>query len=469
MADYESALDTAAAIRRKEVSPLEVLDAALARVDQRNPELNAVIWRNDDEARRHARVLGERIAAGVGELAPFAGVPIPIKDLTPVAGWPVTYGSFGAPEGVSAHNEPVVDAYHRAGFILTGRTNTPEFGSITVTENVRYGATRNPWNPEHTPGGSSGGAGSAVASGMFTVAHANDGGGSIRIPASCCGLVGLKPTRGRVAATVPTWQGATTEGVLTRTVADAAALLDVMSVPDPNAWLYAPTPPWPFADEPGTDPGPLRVVLSSVSALGIAVDDETVAAVEEAGRLLEAAGHHVERLDTDLFDPAGLEPFLHVVNSGLAEYDDIDWTRVEPHNRAGYAAAQAVDSATFARSVISLRRMARQIVTRFSHEFDLYVTPTMAIEPPRVGVLEHAHAAPEFPPLEVLSMAAFCAVFNISGQPAVSLPLHQAASGLPVGVQLVAAPWDEGRLLRVAAQLETAAPWAGRRPADAQA
>lgn len=464
MSDYETALGTAAAIRRKEVSPLEVLDATLARVDELNPDLNAIIWRNDEQARGEARALGERIAAGVGELEPFAGVPIPIKDLTPVAGWPVTYGSLGAPEGLSPSSELIVDAYRRAGFILTGRTNTPEFGSITVTENLRYGVTRNPWNREYTPGGSSGGAGAAVSSGMFTVAHANDGGGSIRIPSSCCGLVGLKPTRGRVAVVVPTWQGANVEGTLARTVADAAAMLDVTSVPDRNAWLFAPTPPWPFADEPGTDPGPLRVVLNTHSALGIEVDAEAVAAVEKAGRLLEAAGHQVDYLDADLFDPVGLGPFLQVVNSGLAEYDDIDWTKVEPHNQAGYAAAQALDSATFTRSVLSLRHMTRQIVSRFGDEFDLYVSPTMAIEPPRVGVLEHTHASPELPPLEVLSMAAFCALFNITGQPAISLPLHEATSGLPVGVQLVAAPWEEGRLLRVAAQLEAAAPWADRRP-----
>jgi amidase len=245
MTEYESALETAAAIRRREVSPLEVLDATLARVDERNPALNAVVWRNDDDARAEARALGDRIAAGVDDLPPFAGVPIPIKDLTPVAGWPVTFGSFGAPEGPSTESELVVDAYRRAGFILTGRTNTPEFGSITVTENLRFGPTRNPWDLERTPGGSSGGAAAAVASGMFTVAHGNDGGGSIRIPSSCCGLVGLKPTRGRVAATVPTWQGLTTEGTITRSVADAAALLDVVSPPAPNARLIAPPAPWP--------------------------------------------------------------------------------------------------------------------------------------------------------------------------------------------------------------------------------
>jgi amidase len=464
MTDLSTALDTAAAIRRREVSPLEVLDATLARIDQHNPALNAIIWRNDDQAREEARVLGDRISAGIGELPPFAGVPIPIKDLTPVDGWPVTYGSWGAPEGVSNETEPAVAALQRAGFLLTGRTNSPEFGSITVTENLRYGITRNPWDTGRTSGGSSGGASSALASGMFSVTHANDGGGSIRIPASCCGLVGLKPTRGRVPQTVPGWQGMTTEGVLTRTVADTAAILDVLSIPDPNAFLFAPTPPWPFVDDLQTDPGPLRIALNTTSALGLEVDPEAVAAVELTGRLLESAGHHVTRLDTDIFDASIVGAFLNVSNSGLAEYEDIDWAKVEPHNQAGWVAAQALNSVEFTRSLAELRRVSRGIVARFHHEFDVLVTPTMAIEPPRVGVLEHSHASPGFPPLEVLSMAVFCAVFSVTGQPAISLPIHTTASGLPIGVQLAAAPWEEGRLLRVSAQLEGLAPWADRRP-----
>ena len=196
MDEYASALDVAAAIRTREASPLEVLDDCLARVDARNPELNAVIWRNDEDARAQAVELGERIAGGSEPIPPFAGVPLPIKDLLPVAGQPVTHGSRGAPDGPSAVSEPVADALVAAGFVLCGRTNTPEFGSITVTENDRFGVTRNPWDTSHTSGGSSGGAGSAVAAGMFPAAHASDGGGSIRIPASCCGLVGLKPSRG---------------------------------------------------------------------------------------------------------------------------------------------------------------------------------------------------------------------------------------------------------------------------------
>jgi amidase len=465
MDEFTTALDTAAAIRSKEVSPLEVLDATLSRVDRLNPELNAVIWRNDTVALAEAEALGERIAAGVDDLPPFAGVPIPIKDLTAVEGQPLTYGSRGAPDGISDHSDLVIDAFRRAGFILTGRTNAPEFGSITVTENLRYGTTRNPWNPDHTSGGSSGGAATAVSSGMFSVAHASDGGGSIRIPSSCCGLVGLKPSRGRVPSLIPAWQGMTTDGAVCLTVADAAALLDVMSQPDRGAWWNAPAPAAPFATEPGEDPGRLRVAMNTASALGLPVSDEAVAAVEATGKLLEQAGHQVEHLGADVFNAESLAPFLFVVSAGLADNPGIDWEKVEPNNRAGYLAAQGVNSFTFTEAVDELHRLTRQIVARWGDEFDLLVTPTMAIEPPPVGVLAAVHQSPEMPPLEVMSMAAFTAAFNITGQPAISLPLHTAASGLPVGVQLVAGPWEDGLLLRVAAQLETAAPWSDRHPA----
>ena len=206
-----SALDLAAALRARELSALELLDACLAAVDERNPELNAVIWRDDEAARAAARKADARIAAG--EEAAFLGVPIPIKDLTAVAGWPLTYGSNGAPEGVSEESELVVESLLAAGFVLCGRTNTPEFGPITVAENSRYGNTRNPWDPGRASGGSSGGASAAVAGGMFPIAHANDGGGSIRIPAAYCGLVGLKSSRGRIPRRAQAWMGAVVEGV----------------------------------------------------------------------------------------------------------------------------------------------------------------------------------------------------------------------------------------------------------------
>jgi amidase len=464
MDEHASAIDTAAAIRSKEVSPLEVLDACLARIDARNPGLNAVIWRNDDEARAEARALGDRIAAGTDDLPPFAGVPVPIKDLVPVAGQPNTNGSWGTADGAVDVTELAPQAYLDAGFVLCGRTNTPEFGSISVTENLRFGATRNPWDPGHTPGGSSGGAGAAVASGMFPAAYASDGGGSIRIPASCCGLVGHKPSRGRVPDLYPHWAGMSTEGVVTRTVADAAAILDVLSRPDPLAWWSPPGKERPFADEVGADPGRLRVAVNTVSALGVEVTPEPLAAVERTVALLESLGHEVVRLDADLFDPAGLGDFLNLMNSGMSGYPGLDPERIEPHNLAALVAARSLDSLGYAHSLAALQLQSRDILARFRDEFDLLVTPTMAIEPPAVGLLAQVHAQPEFPPMEIISMAAFTALFNITGQPAVSLPLHVSPSGLPVGVQLVAGPWQDARLIRVAAQLEAAAPWADRYP-----
>ncbi len=248
-----SALDLAAALRARELSAVELLEACLAAVDERNPELNAVVWRDDEAARAAARDADARIAAG--EEAPFLGVPIPIKDLTPVAGWPVTYGSNGAPEGPSEESELVVESLLAAGFVLCGRTNTPEFGPITVAENDRYGNSRNPWDASRSPGGSSGGAAAAVAGGMFPIAHANDGGGSIRIPSAYCGLVGLKSSRGRVPRRAQTWMGAVVEGVTTRTVADAAAALDLTAGPDFLAWNNAIPPARPFAAEVGTPRG----------------------------------------------------------------------------------------------------------------------------------------------------------------------------------------------------------------------
>jgi len=277
----DSALELAAALRRRELSAVELLDACLGAVDQRDGDLNAVIWRNDEEARAAAAEADRRLASG-GQ-APFLGVPLPIKDLTPVAGWPVTFGSNGAPAGVSEESELVVDALVAAGFVLCGRTNTPEFGLITAAENSRFGITRNPWDPSRTPGGSSGGAAAAVAGGLFPLAHANDGGGSIRIPASYCGLVGLKPSRGRVPRLAQSWMGAVVEGVVTRTVADSAAVLDAIATVDPHAWYNAPAPERPFAEETRTPPGKLRIGLMADAPMGIPTDANVSTAARDIG------------------------------------------------------------------------------------------------------------------------------------------------------------------------------------------
>ncbi len=455
-----TALELARAIRDKQVSPLEALEASLARVDELNPELNAVIWRDDDEARAAAREAGEKIARSApDELPPFHGVPIPVKDLTPVAGWPLTYGSNGAPGGVSDRSELVVEAFRRAGFVLACRTNTPEFGAIPATENLRYGITRNPRVIERTPGGSSGGAGAAVASGMFSVAHGNDGGGSIRIPASCCGLVGLKPSRGRVPASAISWGGMAVEGVLTKDVADAAAILDVISGPEATQWYNAAPPSRPFLSEVGTDPGHLRVGLVEDAPLGMPLDAQCRAAAEEAASALENLGHEVIPV-SGLFPMEMIGPFLNVVNAALAAYEGIDWAKTEPHTQAARAAASEVDSLAYVASMQELQRTSRDLVGRFVDgpgRLDVLVSPTLTIPPPLAGQVlaeVHSSAGGGAPPMSVFQMAALTSPFNVTGQPAISLPTHTGADGAPIGVQFVAGPWGESLLIRLASQLE---------------
>src|SRR4051794_5878745 len=315
---FASALDLAAAIRSREISPVEALDRCLAEVDRLNPTVNAVVWRDDAEARRFAQEAERRVAGTDADLLPpFHGVPIPIKDLTPVAGWPVTYGSHAGPSAPSGLGEIVVDKLRDAGFVLACRPNTPEFGPITVAENLRYGPTRNPWDRERTPGGSSGGAAAAVAAGMFPIAHANDGGGSIRIPASCCGLVGLKPSRGRVPRLVQSWQGGVVEGVETWTVADTAAILDEISRPDPLAWYNAPPAARPFANEVGDEQPPLRIGLVDTAPLGLPIDDACVEAAQVGANLLEGLGHSIEPVAFDTLPESLVTMFLPIIWAGF--------------------------------------------------------------------------------------------------------------------------------------------------------
>lgn len=469
---FPTALGLAQQIRAGALSAAEALDACLERIDRLNPALNAVVWRDDERARADAAAVDRRLAAartgtGQDEPGPFAGVPVPVKDLADAAGQPTTWGSAGASGRVADEDELAVGALRAAGFVLCGRTNAPEFGPLPVTENLRYGITRNPWDPSRTPGGSSGGAAVAVASGMVPVAHGSDGGGSIRIPAACTGLVGLKPSRGRVPSATPGWLGLSVDGALCHTVADAAAILDCLSRPDPTVWLQAPAPERPFSEEPGAEPGKRRVALLATSALGIGVDDACRAALDETGRTLEELGHHVSVLDEDVLDPSLAEPFLHLLNASYGAYEDIDWDRVEPHNAAARQAGLSTDSVTLVSAVQTLFTASRRIAARWGRDFDVLATPTVPIEPPAAGeVLAAAHADPGVPPLAVIAMIAFTITANFTGLPAISLPLGVSPAGLPVGVQLVEGPFAEGPLLRLAAQLERAMPWAHRHPPE---
>lgn len=465
-----SALELAAALRAREVSSLELLDACLAAVDRLNDSLNAVVWRDDDAAREDAKAADDRLARG--DEAPFLGVPIPIKDLTEVHGQPVTYGSRGrSMEPWQGASEMVVDAFQKAGFVLACRTNTPEFGHITATENLRWGITRNPWDTSRTPGGSSGGAAAATAGGMFPIAHANDGGGSIRIPASCCGLVGLKPSRGRVPRLSQSWLGAVVEGVVAHTVADSAAALDVIAGPDPGSWYNAPAPERPFAAEVGADAGRLRIGLMAAGPNGMPIEPVCGEAARMVGEALEQLGHDVFLAEVATVSEELIAPFIFLVEGSLGEHmGDVDFTQVEPHIAAQFKNAGEHSAAEYVRVAKDVERLSRELIAPWGRDFDVLVTPTMGIAPPPAGaIMEVTHTTPDAPSELVVGTVAFTAFANVTGQPAISLPVHQTDDGVPVGAQLVGRPFDEATLLRLAGALEQALPWADRVPGVARA
>jgi len=473
---FGSALDVAAAISSRQVSPTEVMEHYLGRVDALDDRLNAFALRDDDRALADAHAATDLVTrADPADLPPFTGVPIPIKDLNDVAGWPTTHGSFAVSDEPAERDEDVVRRFRDAGFVLMGKTTTPEFGSISFTESKRLGITRNPWDTEHTPGGSSGGAGAAVASAMAPVAHASDGGGSIRIPASCCGLVGLKPSRNRVTNGVEIFGGGATSGVVSRTVADTAAILDVLAEFDLGAFNVAPPPSQPFAREVGSSPGVLRIRVETTNPVGIPVDPACVTAVERAASLLEGLGHRVDVEPVQWPDPYEfLADFALQWSTGTAYVPLTDPELLEPHDLADLRAAESTSALEYANAQRRLQVGSRSFVRQFggseAGDFDVLVTPTMAVEPPKVGA---CWTGADENPAAVLGncfpMAVYTAMFNLTGLPAMSLPLHMSESGLPVGVQFVAPPWSEAVLLRLGSQIESAAPWTDRWPALTEA
>ena len=468
MTRFDSALELAAAIRDRRISPTEALDLYLDRVDRLDPTLNAFALRDDERARADAAAATELVASTpADELPPFAGVPIPIKDLNRVEGWPTTHGSCAVPEHPELVDDPPVARLRSAGFVFMGKTTTPEFGTISMTESQRLGVTRNPWDTDHTPGGSSGGAGAAVASGMAPIAHASDGGGSIRIPASCNGLVGLKASRNRITNRVEAMTSASTSGVVSRTVADTAAALDVLAELDRGAWNVAPPHTGRFQDEVAIDPGRLRIRVTANNALGVEVAPECAAAVRAAAAMLSDLGHDVVEADPEWPDPGQfLTGFLTVWSTIAAGLDGLDVDRMEPHNRANWDMAMATTAIGYTQAQMALQDASRAFTPQFGRDFDVLVTPTMAVEPPEVGsIWAGADVDPGAPLLNATPMAAYTAMFNVTGQPALSLPLHTSPDGLPVGVQFATGPWDEATLLRLGGQLERHVPWVDRWPA----
>ena len=456
-------------VRRGEASPRELVEAAIARIEAVNPKLDAVIRTRFDAARQEAE----------GDLpdGPFRGVPTLFKDLGCTVEGEVTAFGLGPLRDLSIPvTSYLAEQFRSAGFIALGRTNVPELGTTVTTEPRSFPAARNPWDPGHSTGGSSGGSAAAVASGMVAVAHANDGGGSIRIPASECGLVGLKPTRGRVSqgpVTGEAWAGSTIDGSVTRTVRDAAGVLDVISAPMPGDPYWAPPLPRPLAQEVGADPGRLRIgFLDHTGLPGYLDDPECRAAVAGAASLLESLGHHVEQsAPAAMLEPEIAEHFNTIIaadtEATMQAFEmllgrPIGEDEIEPRNAAYRRAGRQLSAPAYLQSRAWLGMWARRMAGWWIGH-DLLLTPTLGAPPPELGWF--TEAGPEEEGARIASFIPYTPQFNMTGQPAVSLPLHWTPGGLPVGVQLVAAYGREDLLVRIASQLEQAAPWSHRHPA----
>lgn len=453
---FTPALELAERVRTRDVSSAELVDLYLERIERIDPELNAYVTVDADGARAAAREPRD---------GPFAGVPISIKDLTETAGLRTTLSTRALADNVPTFDTATVRRIREAGFVVLGKTNTPEIGTIAMTESELNGACRNPWDLSRTPGGSSGGAAAATAAGLCPIAQASDGGGSIRIPASCCGLVGVKPSRGRVSP-APWGSGSLglgTNGPLARTVRDAAALLDVMTGYEPGDFFVAPAPERSFLAEAELEPGRLRIGFTTQPPVDVPVDDACVTAVHDAGALLEELGHDVRETTPPWPDPEIVPHFIRVWQVGPAAMG-IDFELLEPINRALAEDAVATPSPDLTVSVYSLQAEMRRLIGYWS-EVDVIVTPTLALPPVPIGfTFEDTDGDPHAAFMRQFLFTPFTALFNVSGQPAMSLPLHWSDDGLPIGVQFVARPFAEAVLVRLAAQIEQARPWDGYRP-----
>jgi amidase len=453
-----SALEQGAAIRSGETSTAELVEHYLARIEALDDKLGAFVTVTAHRARG---------AAGQGD-GPLAGVPTAIKDLNATAGVRTTFGSSVFADHVPDVSDEVVLRVERAGMVSLGKTNTPEFGSPCYTEPDVAPPAVTPWDTTRMAGGSSGGAGAAVAGGLVAVAQGSDGGGSIRIPASCCGLVGLKPTRGRISG-APMYGdpvGLATSGALARTVRDAAALLDVLAgraVGDP---FWAPAEPESFLAACDREPGRLRVARFVEPVIADAeVDPQCVQAWEDTSRLLESLGHHVEDVPVPM--PREAVPVFETCWAVLTALSTVPLPArarpaLRPLTRWLGERGEAVTGPEFGLAIGELRRIAARTLAALS-SYDAVLTPTLAVPPLPVGAIrDDVDPAADFEAQK--RFTPYTSMWNVTGSPAVSLPLHWTPEGLPVGVMLAARPGEEATLLSLAAQVEQAAPWSGRRP-----
>lgn len=456
-------------VRSKELSPRELVEAAIARIERLNPTVNAVVRPLFDEAR----------AAAAGPLpdGPFTGVPFLLKDLLAAyRGVPLTAGSAFTKEFTPRRDSYLVERYRRAGLVILGKTNTPEFGILPTTEPRLFGPARNPWDPTRTTGGSSGGSAAAVAAGMVPFAHANDGGGSIRIPAACCGLFGLKPTRGRITLGPDVgdlMHGLVCEHAVTRSVRDSAALLDATEGPAPGDPYVAPPKARPYVEEIGADPGRLRVAVTVKPLTTARVHEDCVRAVEDAAQILRELGHQVEdatlavrgqEMLTQAFvalwaggQVAMIDGFAHLLKKTPKpeEFEPLTW--------ALYDLGQKMPLGRYLLAHGALQGLARALAAHMA-EYDVWLTPTVAEPPPPLGTFDSSPDDPLRGLFRAAEFVPFTPLANMTGLPAMSVPLHWNAAGLPIGVQFVGRFGDEATLFRLASQLEQARPWAHRRP-----
>jgi len=464
------AIELSEMVRAGELTATELVQASLDRIDALNPAINAFTHVAHDSA------LAAAAGIGPGDPRPFAGVPIAVKDNRAVAGMPLTMASDLFGDYVARHDAFLVRRLREAGFVIVGKTNLPENGILPTTEPRRHGPTRNPWSPDRTPGGSSGGAGAAVAAGMVPIAHGNDGGGSIRIPAACCGLVGLKPARGRISVGPDAGDSfLVSDGVLTRTVADTAAALDVLAGYEPGDATWAAPPPRPYAELVAQEAAVTgrRIALALNPPLdGATLDPVNARAARDAGELLGSLGHHVEEVEapwsgrgllsdfTRAFGPA--TAMATVVGGRLAGRDPTA-DDVEPLTWAIYAHARRQDTLTQLAAQGVLERVARELIA-WSRDYDAVLTPGLGLRPVAIGEIHgrgpdpwgHYQRSGYFTP--------YTAIVNVMGPPAVMVPLYHGEDGLPTGVQLIGPPASEERVLGLALQLERALPWADRAP-----
>jgi len=465
---FKPAGELATLIHTGQISSSELIAAALERIEALEPTINAFTHIDAEGA------LAAAEAVSADDPRPFAGVPIAIKDTAPVAGMPYTMASDIFGDFVPGHDAFVVRRIREAGFVIVGKTNMPELGILPVSEPRRFGPVRNPWDTGRTPGGSSGGAGAAVAAGMLPLAHGADGGGSIRIPASCCGLVGLKPTRGRISRGPDLGDDLLVQdGVLTRTVADTASMLDLLSGYEIGDTTWAPPPSEPFTAAVKTEPGRLRIGYTTTAPIEAPLDPLCEQAVHGAAQLLTELGHHVEEVpapwgqEQDLFRvftlAFGTPIAMGIHFGGLVTGREPTPELVEPLSWTFWEGIRERSALDYLLARTQLSGISRGIIALWE-SYDVVLTPGLAERPLPIGEIDACSDDPWQDFGRSGRFTPYTAIFNVTGQPAISVPLFHGDDGLPTSIQLAGRPADEATLLSLAAQLEAARPWADRRP-----